>query len=274
MDVRAAAAKPMPDAGRQDATLSAIHAEQGRPALGATPLDSASNPPPAGARAVTAEKTGYVVNLDIASVSAVADSLGPIRILARPGTFVHTGDRLALVTGGSNGEDWDMTSQRIRHAFIIAKDRSFDQDPRFGISVMAEIGSRALSAGMDDSGTAIETIGHLSRMLETWAEDRSRHEEEPLYPSLFVERIQPQAIFEDAFRPIARDGAARLEVQLRLQAELLALSAFGDAAFKAAARRQSDEALARAESGLAFDADKEVLRKFVTERRAEISGKG
>jgi hypothetical protein len=45
---------------------------------------------------------------------------------------------------------------RLSSAFLVGPDRSFKQDPRFGMIVLSEIASRALSPGVNDPGTAID----------------------------------------------------------------------------------------------------------------------
>ena len=60
---------------------------------------------------------------------------------------------------------------------------------------------------------------------------------------------------------IARDGAAMIEVQLRLQKNLAALCRLGDDAFRDAASVQSRMALNRAEIAMALDEDKIRLRE-------------
>ncbi|MCI1114058.1 DUF2254 domain-containing protein, partial [Stenotrophomonas maltophilia] len=86
-------------------------------------------------------------------------------VAALPGAFLHPGRPLAHVAGGSSDIDG-----AIRDAFSIGDERSYDQDPRFGLAVMAEIASRALSPAVNDSGTAIDVIGRLVRVLACWAE--------------------------------------------------------------------------------------------------------
>ena len=60
---------------------------------------------------------------------------------------------------------------------------------------------------------------------------------------------------------IARDGAAMIEVQLRIQKALGAFGRMGDEAFRAAALHQADLARERAEAGLTLAADKIRLRE-------------
>lgn len=58
-----------------------------------------------------------------------------------------------------------------------------------------------------------------------------------------------------------------IEVHLRLQKSLLALSRIGDAAFKDAALRHSRMAMDRAEVGLSLEADKARLRELLDAHR-------
>ncbi|MCE6949660.1 hypothetical protein LAZ29_01760 [Cereibacter sphaeroides] len=65
---------------------------------------------------------------------------------------------------------------------------------------------------------------------------------------------------ENAFRWIARDGAAELEVQIRLQKGLATLASHDPALFGAAARALSEEALDGAALAMALPRDVERLK--------------
>ena len=54
--------------------------------------------------------------------------------------------------------------------FVLGNDRQFDEDPRFGLIVLSEIASRALSPAVNDPGTAIGIIGRLVRLFVLWSE--------------------------------------------------------------------------------------------------------
>ncbi|MFM0339824.1 DUF2254 family protein [Paraburkholderia fungorum] len=64
----------------------------------------------------------------------------------------------------------------VRSAFSVDVRRSFEQDPRFGISVLTEIASRALSPAVNDPGTAIDVIGRGIRILSLWEQP---HDQKP-----------------------------------------------------------------------------------------------
>merc|ERR1711969_401193 len=53
----------------------------------------------------------------------------------------------------------------VAEAFTFGPVRTFDQDARFGLTVLSEIASRALSPGLNDPGTAIEVTGRVERLL-------------------------------------------------------------------------------------------------------------
>ena len=67
-------------------------------------------------------------------------------------------------------------------------------------------------------------------------------------------------LLSDAFGPIARDAAAIVEVQIRLQKALGALARSGNGEMRAAALREARFALDHAERALALDSDKQKLR--------------
>ncbi len=49
-----------------------------------------------------------------------------------------------------------------------ATNRTFEDDPRFGLIVLSEIADKALSPGVNDPGTAIDVIGTLVRLFTLW----------------------------------------------------------------------------------------------------------
>ena len=102
-----------------------------------------------------------------------------------------------------------------------------EQDPRFGLLVLGEIASRALSPGINDSGTAIDVIGRQLRVLLDWAEpDGEEAAVDTACPRLYARRLEDEDLFDDAFGMIMRDGAGRIEVQVRLQKALAALGRY------------------------------------------------
>jgi uncharacterized membrane protein len=208
-----------------------------QPYLGGAPL---LGPVPDAARPVPSDRVGYVEHIDMAALSSAASEAGVrLWIAALPGAFVHTGAALFHIEGGDPDE---VLTGRLRDAFSIGRDRSFDQDPRFGLIVLAEIASRALSPAVNDPGTAVATIGRLVRVLVHWSDPVDPDVE---FPEIRVPPLSPGDLVEDAFLPIARDGARIIEVQLRLQKALGALSAIAPAIFGEAAAALSASAVER-----------------------------
>lgn len=87
----------------------------------------------------------------------------------------------------------------IRQSLKKVKERSFDQNPRFGVIVLSEIVSRALSPAVNDPGTAIGVIGRLVRILSSWTECTESAVD---YPAAYVPPLLPGEIMYDAFRLI------------------------------------------------------------------------
>jgi len=241
----------------EEATLAAIKARIDNPSLGARPW-TANDKIPDSARAVYADSVGYVQHLDVEALSdCIGDGDGEIIVASLPGTFVHATCALAWVRG-IEGDD---KLCAIRKAFTLGRERSFDQDPRFGLSVLAEIASRALSPAVNDPGTAIDVIGRAVRLFSHFPADAdSSHSKEIKYPQVWVPVLVIDDLFDDIFRPIARDGAGMFEVQMRLQKALVALSGCGREEFRTNARRHSSMALQHGEQALTLEEEKQPLR--------------
>ena len=243
------------------ATLEALEVRMRKPGLGGRVLDRGDDVP-AGARPVFARSIGYVQHVDIGALSDVAeDAKGDVFVSAPPGIFANNLRPVAHVSGGFDEKGLDA----VRNAFTVASERSFEQDPRFGLSVLSEVASRALSPAVNDPGTAIDVLGRGERILCAWAEAGRAGGEgavEVDCPRVWMPALSADDMLDDVFAPIARDGAGMLEVQLKLQKVLGALAASGDPAVATAARRHAGLALARAGSVLAMDHERQRLREL------------
>ncbi len=247
----------------EHAAARALQERMDRPFLGGRPLRDPDREVPADAEPLHQARIGYIQHLDIVAMNACArEHGGEIFVGVLPGKLVDPTSPLAMVQGITD----DAALARIRDSFTIGGDRSFDQDPRFGLCVLAEIASRALSPGVNDPGTAIDVIGSGMRVLALWASrDRSHGEATAAaieYPLVHVPPLETADLFDDFFAPIARDGAGLLEIQMRLQKAFMTLGALGDKRMREAARRHAGLALARAEAALTLEDDKAVLRQL------------
>ncbi len=258
----------------ENATRAALEARLTAPTLGGQPLTGGDDEVPETASPVLAATVGYIQHVDIPALSQCCERFGvDLYLAALPGTFVYRDTPLARhglpEAGDLESEAADDLHGAVRRAFTIGDERSFEQDPRFGLAVMSEIGLRALSSAVNDPGTAIDVIGRTTRLLDTWAKgtaERSGAVQDISFPRVHVPPLKAADLFEDAFMLMARDGAALIEVQIRLQKALAALARTGDEPFRAAATRQAELALARADAAMPLEADRQRLRAAIPER--------
>lgn len=219
-------------------TAQALERARQSPTLGGVPLITT----PEGT-AVYGQREGYVQRVNVHELQKLAEHRDcRLALLARPGIFASAGQPLVIVEG-----DCDETLEKsIVRAFVIADHRTFEEDPRFGLVVLAEIASRALPPGINDPGTAIHIIGSLIRLLSGWARTEMITEVE--YDRVQVPPVAVEDMLDDAFGAIARDGRDLLEVAIRLQKGLYALSCLGDEVLTRASRFQALYALKHAQA--------------------------
>ena len=230
------------------------------PSLGGHPIKDPGKLPD-NAIEVFVHKLGYVQHVDVTSLAQLSeDNDVEIGVLALPGTLTHPGKSVAWYIGQLE----ESCIETIRNAFTIDMERSYDQDPRFGFSVLAEIASRALSPAVNDPGTAIEVINRLTRLFLAFkGQDAKVEPENILHDRLHVATLSLQDMLEDGFLPIARDGAAVLEVQLRLQKALRTLKENEPGLFSQGVQHISSLALEYAEKSDMLEAEKQRLRELV-----------
>ncbi|WP_041522905.1 DUF2254 domain-containing protein [Gilvimarinus agarilyticus] len=220
---------------------------------------------PEQAVAIYSERIGYVQHIDIKAINRWAEENdAKVYIASLPGAFVHPGRALAYCLNHSE-ETLEQATAVIDRTYTIHDERSFDQDPRFGVLVLAEIASRALSPAVNDPGTAIDVIGRGVRVISGW--HITPNDEEPALedipcPHVWVQRIELGELFNDFFAPISRDGASLIEVHIRLQKGLAALACKGGE-FAEQARAHSQRALALAKHELPLADDIATLEALV-----------
>lgn len=245
------------------ATRKALSERLEVPYLGANPwFDDVG--PPTSAIPVYARSMGYLQFIDMQAISGLCDGAHCEAWLPEnPGAFIFEDTVIAWLHAPDDIPE--ELPERVAEQFIIKPTRSFDQDPRFGLAVMAEIASRALSPAVNDPGTAIDVIGRQARLLTLWSVGR---EDVPVeLPRLYLRPLADNDLFEDAFMVLARDGANMIEVQLRLQKSLAALQRQGSESFRAAAATQSGLALERSVEIMTCNADRQRLQRLLAKGR-------
>ena len=208
--------------------------------------------------AVYSTSVGYIQNIDMETLQSCAEEYEcRVRVAALPGTFVSTTRPLLFVVGCQSFD-----SREFACAFAIGSNRTFEDDPRFGLLALSEIADKALSPGVNDPGTAIDVIGTMVRLFTQWqAPVAEEHIQEITCDRVHVPTLDTADMLDDAFTAIARDGAAIIEVSIRLQKALAALVECNDAALTTAAKVHSRRALARSELAMSHQDDIAAVRE-------------
>lgn len=235
------------------AAIDAVRTIMQRPCLG-----SADRPTvPDDARMIYHPEIGRITHVDLPGIGDVAAAAGVnIHILRLPGHLADPAQPLAWIDGALDDEQ----ARGVRAAFTIEHQRTFDHDPRFGLVVLGEIASRALSPAVNDPGTAIAVIEAGTRVLA--AVLRHRPDPKTTPPAgVIVPALMFSDMIEDLFRPIARDGAGTIEVGMRLQKALAALAHI-DAQARPDCRTAAQDACRRAEAELVSPRDQATLSRL------------
>ncbi len=132
-------------------------------------------------RTVRANRSGYISHLDADGLlhhAAKRDLV--IRMERGVGEHVIAGTALLSLTGGDVSED---DTESLNGYYEFGSYRTVDQDPAFGFRQMVDMAVKALSAGVNDSSTAVASVdaigAALARMADRQIEERFRlHEGE------------------------------------------------------------------------------------------------
>ena len=240
----------------ETAAADSLRQRLGDPYLGGRPGQGV----PEGSVPVLAGQVGHIRHIDMA---ALADALKghptTLSLAVLPGSLVYPASPLAYA--GDMPADPEIVAEirkAIGAAIVIGPQRDFDQDPRHGLIVLAQIATRALSPGINDPGTAIAVLQRLTRVLAVWPSltpaDSGLH-----YPAISVPPLQVDDCLKDAFGAIGRESAGIVEVTSRLMESLQGLTQTDPAVFGAASAALAKEVNARAQIALSLDADKDQV---------------
>lgn len=189
-----------------------------------------------GAHALRSDTTGFVQHVSMDLLQAQAKALETtLHVHVLPGAFVAPDTVIASADVPLDAD----AQQALRDAVLIGDGRTFDHDPRFGFVVMGEVAARAMSASINDPGTALGVMATALRTLGYWAQ-QTRAQPEEGRPVTF-DRVSAPALrhggmVEDVFEPLARYAAGSVEVGVALQRALRSVAALHPSLAPASAR--------------------------------------
>ncbi|MFA8386448.1 MAG: DUF2254 domain-containing protein [Pelagibaca sp.] len=176
-----------------------------RPATDAPPAPKVSTPLPA-------PKSGYVQFISLGELNAQLDRTeATLWVYAPPGSWVLEGTALAYVEG-------DCDPDQLLENFTLGDDRTVEQDARFGLVILSEVASRALSPGVNDPGTAIDVIHRTERILWTFGQGMCDPERgtEPRFPRIILGSVSADDLVQDGFATLMQDGGDRFDVMAQV----------------------------------------------------------
>lgn len=120
--------------------------------------------PPGDSLDVVAHDDGWVQHVDVAQLLETVGPDGIVVLDAGVGTFVAKGQRVCTIRPRPD-EDVADTAEEVRKAVQLGRTRTPSQDMALGFRQLSDIALRALSPGVNDPTTAVESIEHLGSLL-------------------------------------------------------------------------------------------------------------
>lgn len=235
-------------------TESALDHYYTAPDMGAAWKGSLQQP----VRPIYAKQPGYLTHIDMALLQKLAEEHETyVSIIIRPGKLLTSNTVMACLSAGQGDAD---LAEKFAGCFVINQERTYEQDPQWGLNVLSEAAQRALSPGINDPGTAISVMVMILRLLTKPHPEC----EETQYDRLSIIAANSSQWLPQTFLPIARDGAGAAEVGLTMQKVLAGIAANSqDPHIATSAADTAHAVLKRFEQILDFEDDKErLLRQY------------
>ena len=218
-------------------------------------------------------RTGYIQLVDENQLDELANDCGlRIDVAVQEGDFIHPESILIRVSGRHelDGE----TIDQMRDAVVVGTERNAEGDPLLGFELLAEIGCRALSPGVNDPQTAITCIRYIGSLLARAAKAPPEDYPGPITSSGKVRLPRPQ--FENflkrAIRPLVRDGAASAEVVVAILDILVNLAGSCADPYRKALGAEGQRTLEYASARLKLAADKKAIEEKGRDLQRRLAG--
>ncbi len=208
-----------------------------------------------GMQVLRAGQSGYLTHINMASLQKLAEEYDThIYITVRPGKLLMPDTPVACINRPLE------TTDRLLGCFVIAGERTYEQDPEWGFIVLSEAAQRALSS-VNDPGTAVSVMVLMLKLLTTPQQPNPVQLD---YDRLSIVEADKNHWIEQSFMPIARDGAnlGSVEVGTVMQKVLGGIHRNApDPKIAETAKQTAGLALARFRSRLDFDHDAETVAR-------------
>lgn len=173
---------------------------------------------------VTAQMTGDLARIMHESLQKFAEAHRVrLFITVRTGNFIRHDTNLLQVYPDSLAPERQPLTQddvaALRSCFAVQTRRDYDQDPRFGLSVVSEVGQKALSPAINDPGTGVITLTVLARLL---CDETADAPAERNFDRLGIIPLPEEDFVRETFGPLIYSGNNNLVIYRHA---LLALSA-------------------------------------------------
>jgi uncharacterized membrane protein len=173
------------------------------------PIDDVASPPPMEDVTELAHPgpPAVIAAVDRAALLRLAEQTGGfVEIVPLVGEYIGAG-KVVLRIGGARTEPDRALARRV---FVLARQRTIDQDPAFALRMLVDIAIRALSPAINDPTTAVQALDRIEALLVALA---------PRHPG-------PSIVVDDAGTPRAIVPAPRWAAYVELG--LMEIRRYGD----------------------------------------------
>ncbi|MEO6398201.1 MAG: DUF2254 domain-containing protein [Tepidiformaceae bacterium] len=171
---------------------------------------------------VSSPGSGVITGVDEERIATIAsDSASIVELRAMVGDFVREGSTLFVVHGQWNSSD----DSGLQASVALGSERIMKQDAAFGFRQLVDIANRALSPGINDPTTAVQSLDHIHELLGLLASRSipSACREVDGQLSVILPRLGWSDYVSLACDEIRRSGHDQIQIQRRLRAMLMDL---------------------------------------------------
>ncbi|AXA34277.1 DUF2254 domain-containing protein [Francisella adeliensis] len=241
--------------------LNAIQKYISDPYLGCNRLEK--NKLPNNTKIIYANEYGYLNGINIEGLNAYCKNANiKLYITKHKGEHLACSEVLAHAKASKTLSDEQLSD--IASYFTISTEKSFLDDPVFGVETLSEIAAKALSPSTNDPGTAIHVIDAINRCLKKIFTESSQ-DHQINYEQLYLREISIERFIKSSFEYIRVYGGGNIMVAKRIQKSLIHISKHLNGQNKKVVLAYAKSCQKQADDQLTYDFERKEFNDIVKE---------
>ncbi|QLE79667.1 DUF2254 domain-containing protein [Francisella sp. Scap27] len=218
---------------------------------------------PENAQFIYSQDYGFLNDINLQGLNIFCkDNKIKLYIVKYKGEHLAYSETLAFAKSSKNISKESL--EQILSYFTISTEKSFIDDPVFGLETLGEIAAKALSPSTNDPGTAIDIVDSINRCLKTlFTHDKKNSKVK--FEQISLKEIAVERFVKSSFEYVRIYGSQNIMVAKRIQKSLIHISKHLNRQNKKVVLAYAKSCQKQADDQLTYDFERKEFNDMVKE---------